>query len=80
MSPPYISRQVRSLIDQDREPVVPGELAYTIWKALMKYKEGKESYTVYAEMMGVLETVKLELQRRYIGPYEQKKLEENGDV
>lgn len=39
-----------------------------------------ESYQTYNDIMGALEGAKLELYRRKIGIYEDKKIEENGDV
>ena len=42
-------------------------------------KRGK-SYTVLNEIVGVLEQVKDEFQRRVVHPYEDKKRMENGDV
>lgn len=40
----------------------------------------KLSYSDYNEMVGLLECAKLELYRRYAAPYEDIKIEENGDV
>ena len=39
-----------------------------------------ESYTNYATCVSSLVCAKLELYRRKIAPYEDKKIEENGDV
>ena len=39
-----------------------------------------EKYQTYNDIMGALEGCKLELYRRKIAPYEDKKIEENGDV
>lgn len=38
------------------------------------------SYKVYSGLIGVLETCKLELYRRAVGPYEDRKIRDNGDV
>jgi hypothetical protein len=38
------------------------------------------SYSRFALAYGVIETVKHELYRRIVAPYEDGKLEENGDV
>lgn len=39
-----------------------------------------ESYQTYNDMLGALECAKLELYRRKISPYEDTKIELNGDV
>ena len=57
---------------------VDGEINYIITRIL------KEVYPLrYFNLnraMGVLESCKLEFYRRVVGPYEDKKIEENGDV
>lgn len=40
----------------------------------------KPSYKVWSGLVGVLETCKLELYRRFVGPYEDLKRTEHGDV
>lgn len=58
-----------------------GELNYIISWLLAHYKaQNNESYQTYNDMIGVLECAKLELYRRYIGNYEDKKISENGDI
>lgn len=79
---PYISKSDR--VDLDKRvfpPTNPGELNYYITKAILGYLslEG-ESYRTYNAIIGVLECCKLELYRRKIGPYEDRKKKENGDV
>ena len=37
-------------------------------------------YTHLNSVMGVLESAKLEFYRRVVAPYEDKKIEENGDI
>ena len=57
---------------------VDGEINYIVTKIL------KEVYPLrYFNLnraVGVLESCKLEFYRRVVGPYEDKKIEENGDV
>ena len=43
-------------------------------------KDKGESYSNYAECIAALECAKIELYRRKIAPYEDKKIEENGDI
>lgn len=58
-----------------------GELNFTITRLIHEcINNWGESYTHYDEVIGALECVKLELYRRKIAPYEDKKIIENGDV
>lgn len=58
-----------------------GDLNYFITKILGIYVRQKtERYQTYNDILGVLEGVKLELYRRKIAEYENKKIKENGDV
>lgn len=56
-----------------------GELNYLITK-LVKAWIAEPSYGKIATATGVLENVKQELYRRLASPYEDRKIEENGDV
>jgi len=40
----------------------------------------KPGYRFYNEIMGVLDCVKMEFYRRYVAPYEDTKIKENGDI
>jgi len=65
-----------------------GNLNYAITTLLQKtYRESDDgshtftlSYSDYNEMIGILECAKLELYRKHAAPYEEQKIEENGDV
>lgn len=83
---PYIASRIRSLLDKEIHDLAmkinhAGELNYTITK-LCHLVAGKEtrSYNTFNKIIGVLECVKLELYRRIVVPYEDEKIEENGDV
>lgn len=54
-----------------------GRLNYFLFK-LAKYT--CYSYREYRDFIGELEAAKLEIYRRQIAPYEDKKIKENGDV
>lgn len=59
----------------------PGVLNYVITKLCLEYlRINKASYGTYNAIIGVLECVKQELYRRAVAPYEDRKLNENGDV
>lgn len=56
-----------------------GNLNYTITRICSSLLN-KPSYSKVAVVTGVLENVKQEFYRRVASPYEDKKIEENGDV
>lgn len=58
-----------------------GDINYIITRLLSHWirKRGL-SYAVLADAVGVMETAKFELYRRVAGPYEDRKMENNGDV
>lgn len=57
-----------------------GTLAYQLFSIVKRYWILDPSYQSAVEIIGALETVKHEFQRRYLDPYEDRKREENGDV
>ena len=59
-----------------------GELNYVITRIVLQHilMKDEASYAHLNEVLGVLEAIKLELYRRYVAPYEDKKMKENGDV
>ncbi len=58
-----------------------GELNFILTEVLKQFMETHEMrYETYNTMMGALESCKLELYRRKIAPYENEKMEANGDV
>lgn len=79
---PYIRQDDRENIeDLTKSPTNAGELNYLIHLILSNYVDDLgESYQTYNDIMGVLEGVKLELYRRRVAPYEEKKIKENGDI
>jgi len=60
----------------------PGDLNYTITRAIDAYLGRKGINYALNEVIGVLECAKLELYRRIVAGYEDKKIAdpENGDV
>lgn len=59
-----------------------GDLNYVISKICKRYMQIKEpkNYALLNEIMGVLESAKLEFYRRVVAPYEDVKINENGDI
>ncbi len=59
----------------------PGELNFLLTELLKQYMVTRtKNYQCYNDMVGALESCKLELYRRLIAPYEDEKIESNGDV
>jgi len=83
---PYISKKDREdlkhkLVYGGRSIETPGELNYMITIMIDQYLNDKKlSYTSINEVIGVLECAKLELYRRVALPYEDTKIQQNGDV
>jgi|688.fasta_scaffold1652606_2 hypothetical protein len=79
---PYIKQEDRVELDDGQIPADAGELAYALSQILDDYliSNGRVNYARHAEVVGVLETLKLEFYRRFTGPYEDDKRESNGDA
>jgi hypothetical protein len=59
----------------------PGKLNYAITCICLGYiYMQKENYQHWNDVIGVLECSKQEMYRRFIAPYENKKIDENGDL
>jgi len=84
---PYIKQEDRKDLDplvhaliirlKDR-PI--GALNYVISKLIWTLFEQCKSYTRGNALVGCLECIKNEFVRRKLNPYEEKKIQENGDV
>ena len=78
-----IEEVVGRLLDKgpkDSGTAVVGDVNYVISSIIWKLFDAKTSYTVGNNLVGVLECVKQEFYRRKIGPYEDLKISENGDL
>ena len=73
-----VLEDIKEIIIKLEKDEVEGELNYFITSLLKQTYEPK--YSNYNNAMGLLECIKLEFYRRDIGDYEDKKIEENGDV
>lgn len=77
---PYIKRDERTDATR-REPQTAGQLNYAITKLCHEYLARRGlAYATLNEVVGALECAKLEMYRRIAGPYEDRKIAENGDV
>ena len=83
---PYIKEERRNVFDDFLEKLAlqvctEGELNYCIYKlaSLVIDRIGK-SYSNLSMCSSAMEHAKLEWYRRKLAPYEDKKIEENGDI
>jgi hypothetical protein len=78
---PYLEQGIRVSLDDGRKALKGGELNYQVSKLLNDFFAMKGlNYAAINEAVGALECAKLELYRRIAGPYEDKKIGENGEV
>ena len=84
---PYVKQEARDRLHHLIEAFYAtplkdaGELNYIITSLVQTYVAGHGvSYQRFNDVMGALEGAKLELYRRGIAPYEDRKANENGDV
>lgn len=79
---PYIKAERRSAIDVLGEtPANKGELTYAFYVLALRYLRLRgKSFDVLGDIVAALEQAKDEFQRRVIHPYEDQKIQENGDV
>lgn len=79
---PYIDQSRREAFSVKLiSMTTPGDLNYQITQLCQEYRELRgESYQTYNDIMGALEGCKLELYRRKVSKYEDKKIKSNGDV
>lgn len=62
------------------EQQTPGKLTYALFRLCHNYLGSAPSFADFATVLGSLEAAKLEIYRRKVAPYEDKKIKENGDV
>lgn len=77
---PYITDNAKIELDAGHRPLTPGELNYCITQLMIEYCKEDFNYQDINDVIGALECAKLEFYRRMAVPYEDKKIDENGDV
>lgn len=81
---PYIQRMRRGDLEPSPRvfpPMNAGELNFQITRVIEQYRfQHGDSYGIFNDIIGALESAKLEFYRRVVAPYEDKKRAENGDV
>lgn len=83
---PYIKPELRGPIDECVDEVIhhvngPGDLNYCISRTILEliFRDGS-NYSSFSKYLAVLHDVDHELRRRFMDPYEDKKMKENGDI
>jgi len=84
---PYIKEQSREELDPLIEALgkklidySAGAYNYAICRLLLRFAGHPPTYARINQIIGVLECAKFEVYRRFASPYEDKKVEENGDL
>ena len=78
---PYITDHDKEQINRGRNPENAGQLNYLLTMICSQYlKDNDERYQTYNDIIGVLTCIQHETYRRKIGPYEEIKIKENGDL
>lgn len=83
---PYIKQEDRKRLAGEKhmngyQIQTPGELNFLVSELAQKFlQQHGRSYTTINTIVGALESAKLEFYRRVAVPYEDNKIEENGDV
>lgn len=81
---PYIKQENRKIMDKIVDLMLRlkvqanGDLNYILYKLCKK--SVKPSYNNYKNFCGELRQCATEIERRILGPYEDKKIKENGDI
>ena len=81
---PYIKEEARPMMDDvvasmvDVNVKANGDLNYILFKFCKYFVD--PSYNNYKNFCGELRQCATEIERRILGPYEDAKIEENGDV
>jgi len=71
----------RELILGIKEDITTGELNYLFTLVMREYLRAKgKRYSTVNDIRGAIENAFSEFYRRIVGPYEDQKIEENGDV
>ena len=78
---PYIDKRSRDFLKRKCKAINAGELNYILTSEIIKYFDANgRTYAAINDIVGALENCKAEFYRRVVIPYEDKKMDENGDV
>lgn len=82
---PYIDQQARDRLKENAQALTAGELQYIFATLIKDYLDrinatrGHYRYQDLNDIMGALNGANLEFYRRVVAPYENDKIDENGD-
>lgn len=79
MHNPLIAQIVKQLKDTTRDERL-GEINYIFTKIILGAFPEQRRYCDYNNAIGILECCKMELYRRFAVPYEESKIQINGDL
>lgn len=78
---PYIKRERRVKFQILNTPKDAGELNYALTRLIIQYVELHGlRYQTINDVIGALTSCTAEFQRRVVAPYEDRKIDENGDL
>jgi len=78
---PYIPKSEKNRVDEDNLITNAGQFNYALNQVISIYIEQNNlNYQTMNDIIGAMECAKMELYRRMIAPYEDKKILQNGDV
>lgn len=78
---PYIPEDRRDALENGEPAMTVGELNFQFTVLSLDYLNTHGvDYARLNDVVGALESAKAEFQRRVVAPYEDTKIEENGDV
>ena len=82
---PYIKQKDRAKFDAHIEELLkydllPGDLNYIFSRLAHGQFNKSVSYTNGNQIVGAFECAKMEFYRRWLVPYEEEKIKENGDI
>ena len=78
---PYIPKSEKKKVDQDNLIVNAGQFNYALHQVIdIYFKQNDFNYQSCNDIIGAMECAKMELYRRLLALYEDKKILQNGDV
>lgn len=78
---PYLNTKIKKRLERTMSPWTAGELNFCFITLCQRYLAITDKrYEHFNTVLGALEAAKMEIYRRVIAAYEDKKIKENGDV
>ncbi len=78
---PYLTEIDKEILLDHMYPDKPGALNFLITTLALRYwMKSPRNYQAINDIIGALESAKLEFYRRLASPYENEKIQSNGDV